>query len=283
MKKYAVLSLDVEDWHHINYLSNVSSNNNYSMLDGLNNYLEIVGHHNVKSTLFTLSSIAPIVKNELIYAIKNHHEVASHGIAHKRPLTMSKNEFIEDATKSKKDLEEIIESKVVGYRAPCFSLNNELINELVEIGYEYDSSAINFTKHPFYGNIDLSSFSKKIDNVYQLGSLTEFELPTARLFGNNIPISGGGYLRIFPWLLMNKLISNFLKNNQTYFLYIHPFELSKKATPKIDNLSLLNNFRFKYGQRRTPQKLNKLISLLKSNEYEFVTFKSLMQIATKYE
>ena len=149
MKKYAVLSLDVEDWHHINYLSNVSSNNNYSMLDGLNNYLEIVGHHNVKSTLFTLSSIAPIVKNELIYAIKNHHEVASHGIAHKRPLTMSKNEFIEDATKSKKDLEEIIESKVVGYRAPCFSLNNELVKKLIEI-LDIKKITINDYKTVFY-------------------------------------------------------------------------------------------------------------------------------------
>ena len=108
-------------------------------------------------------------------------------------------------------------------------------------------------------------------------------MPTTKLFGNNIPIAGGGYLRIIPWLLMNKLISNFLKDNQTYFLYIHPFELSKKATPKIGNVGLLKNLRFKYGQRYTPQKLNKLISLLKSNDYEFVTFKSLMQIATKYE
>jgi len=283
MKKYAVLSLDVEDWYHVDYLSHISTNRDYSMLDGLNNYLEILGHHDIKSTLFTLSSLAPIVKDELIYAIKNNHEIASHGVKHKRPLTMSKNEFVEDARKSKKDLEDIIGSKIVGYRAPCFSLNNELVKKLIEIGYEYDSSAINFRKNPLYGKIDLSSFIKKIDNVYQLGSLTEFELPTTKLFGNNIPIAGGGYLRIFPWLLMNKLISNFLKDNQTYFLYIHPFELSKKATPKIGNVGLLKNLRFKYGQRYTPQKLNKLISLLKSNDYEFVTFKSLMQIATKYE
>ena len=283
MKKYAVLSLDVEDWYHLDYFSNVDTNKDYSMLDGLNNYLEIVDDHDIKSTLFTLSSLAPIVKNELIYAIQNNHEVASHGVGHKRPLTISKNEFIEDATKSKQDLEDIVGLEINGYRAPCFSLNNELIEELIKIGYKYDSSSINFSRHPLYGGIDLERFNKKIDNVYQLESLIEFELPTIRLFGNNIPISGGGYLRIFPWLVMNKLINNFIQNNQTYFLYIHPFELSNKKTPKVDSAGMLKNFRFKYGQTHTNQKLNKLICLLKSNDYEFVTFNSLMKIVAKNE
>ena len=82
MKKYAVLSLDVEDWYHVDYLSHISTNRDYSMLDGLNNYLEILGHHDIKSTLFTLSSLAPIVKDELIYAIKNNHEIASLSLIH---------------------------------------------------------------------------------------------------------------------------------------------------------------------------------------------------------
>lgn len=283
MKKYAVLSLDVEDWHHINYLSDLNFDKSYSMLDGLNNYLEIIDQYDIKSTLFTLSSIAPNIKDELIYAIKNNHEVGSHGVEHQLPLSLSQNGFIEDAIKSKRDLEDITGTEILGYRAPCFSLNNELFEQLKKIGFNYDSSAINFTKHQYYGNIDLSSFTKKIDNVYQLGPMTEFELPTTRIFGNTIPISGGGYLRIFPWWIMNKLISDFLKKNQTYFLYIHPFELSKKALPKVNDLSLLKNFRFKYGQSSTALKLIKLISLLKSNEYEFVTFRSLMEIVKKDE
>ena len=110
----------------------------------------------------------------------------------------------------------------------------------------------------------------------------EFELPTAKLMNRCIPISGGGYLRIFPWLLMKKLISDFLKNNQTYFLYIHPFELSNRVAPIIDNVGFLKNLRFKYGQTETPNKLNKLIDLLKSNGFEFVTFKQLMEIAKKH-
>ena len=82
---------------------------------------------------------------------------------------------------------------------------------------------------------------------------------------------------------MKNLIDNYLKKNQTYFLYIHPFELSKKALPEVDNISFLKNFRFKYGQIKTSEKLNKLIELLKANDFEFVTFKNLMNIAKNNE
>ena len=281
MKKYAVLSIDVEDWHHCDYFSSIKTNKNYSMLDGLNNFLEIVESHGIPSTLFTLSDVAPLIKDELCNAINNNHEVSSHGVSHKRPLTISKSDFIEELKVSKDSLEDIIGSQVLGYRAPCFNINNELTEELTNTGYKYDSSAMAFSSHPLYGDIDLSFFNKKMDNVYQNEFLTEFELPTTKLLNQNIPISGGGYLRIFPWLLMKKLISDFLKINQTYFFYIHPFELSNKALPKVDNVSFLTNFRFKHGQTKTPKKLNNLIDLLKLNNFEFVTFKSLMEISKK--
>ena len=80
---------------------------------------------------------------------------------------------------------------------------------------------------------------------------------------------------------MNRIITQYLQNNEIYVMYIHPFELSKKTTPKIDNVSFLKNCRFRYGQSHTPEKLNKLIDLLKSQGFEFVTFKSLMQIVNK--
>jgi len=283
MKKYAVLSLDVEDWHHLDYFSSSKTNKDYSMLDGVNNFLEIVDNYGIPSTLFTLSDVAPLVKNELVQAIEINHEVSSHGENHKRPLTIDREDFIEDIKSSKSKLEDIVGKEVLGYRAPCFSINNELIEELAKAGYQYDSSAINFSSHPLYGAVDLSVFEKKLDNVYQNTNITEFELPTSNILNRHIPISGGGYLRIFPWILMKSLIDNFIKKNQTYFLYIHPFELSKKALPEVDNISFLKNFRFKYGQNKTPEKLNKLIELLKSNDFEFVTFKSLMNIAKNNE
>jgi len=276
MKKYAVLSLDVEDWKHLDYFSSMDIKSSYSMLDGLNNFLEIVDNYNIKTTLFSLSDVASLVKNDLLSAIDSGHEIASHGTSHERPLTISKDKFIQDIEYSKKTIEDLVSKEVLGYRAPCFSMNNELLEELKNTGIQYDSSMINFASHPLYGGIDSSCFDKKADNVYHDGTLTEFELPTTNFLNRNIPISGGGYLRIFPWQLMKKLISSYLASHQTYFLYIHPFELSNISPLSVDGAGILRNFRFKYGQSRTPRKLTKLIELLKASGYEFVTFKSLM-------
>jgi polysaccharide deacetylase family protein (PEP-CTERM system associated) len=278
MKKYAVLSLDVEDWYHLDYFASTNTDKTYSMLDGVNNFLEIVDSHGIPSTLFSLSDIIPKVKNELVSALKNNHEIASHGVSHQRPLTLSSEEFTHDLRESKDQIEQMIGSEIYGYRAPCFSINNTLIKNLVEVGFKYDSSAINFSSHPLYGGLNLSSFEKKLDNVYQDKFLTEFELPTYKMFNRNIPISGGGYLRIFPWIFMKNLLQNHLQNNNTYFLYIHPFELSKMSVPNVENINLLRKIRFKYGQENTSSKFQKLIYLLKENNYEFVTFKSLMEI-----
>lgn len=278
MKKYAVMSLDVEDWYHLDYFSSTSTNRTYSMLDGVNNFLEIIDSHGLPSTLFSLSDVAPLVKNELTSALKNKHEIASHGVSHKRPLTLSSSEFKEDLRISKNQIENTVGAEILGYRAPCFSMNNNLMKHLFEIGFKYDSSAINFSSHPLYGGFNLSSFEKKLDNVYKDQFLTEFELPTYEIFNKNIPISGGGYLRIFPWIIMKKLLQDYLKNHNTYFLYIHPFELSKRPIPKVENINFLKKFRFKYGQENTANKFQKLIHLLKENDFEFVTFKSLMEI-----
>jgi polysaccharide deacetylase family protein (PEP-CTERM system associated) len=278
MKKYAVLSMDVEDWSHLDYFHSMDISNNYSMLDGLNNFLEIVSDYNIKSTLFTLSDVVSVVKADLLSAINAGHEISSHGTSHKRPLTISKDEFIQDIVYSKKNIENILSTEVIGYRAPCFSINNELLEELKNTQYQYDSSMIDYASHPLYGGVDASSFIKRMDNVYQDNLFTEFELPTTELFNRRIPIAGGGYLRIFPWLVMKKLISDYLATHQTYFLYIHPFELSNKTPLSVGDASLLQNFRFKYGQRSTPEKLRKLIELLKINGYDFVTFRELMNL-----
>ena len=88
--------MDVEDWNHLDYFHSMDFSDNYSMLDGLNNFLEIVSDYNIKSTLFTLNDVISEVKSDLLSAINAGHEISSHGTSHKRPLTISKDEFIQD-------------------------------------------------------------------------------------------------------------------------------------------------------------------------------------------
>ena len=43
MKKYAVLSMDIEDWYHLDYIKETTkSDRQYSMLDGFDNFQNIL-------------------------------------------------------------------------------------------------------------------------------------------------------------------------------------------------------------------------------------------------
>jgi hypothetical protein len=92
----------------------------------------------------------------------------------------------------------------------------------------------------------------------------------------NIPISGGGYLRIFPWFFIKKLINDYLMQNDLYVFYIHPFELSKMDMPLLPNsTSRLTKFRFNYGRHKVQDRLKLLIDLLDSHNYSFTTFSKI--------
>ena len=56
---------------------------------------------------------------------------------------------------------------MIGYRAPCFSMNNNKFNLLKGLGVKYDSSYIDFSSHPLYGSIDVSEFNKIEDHIYE--------------------------------------------------------------------------------------------------------------------
>ena len=49
MKK-AVLTLDVEDWYHLDYFDRTKCNVNYSLLDGLDVYVEILNSLSLPSS-----------------------------------------------------------------------------------------------------------------------------------------------------------------------------------------------------------------------------------------
>ena len=72
------------------------------------------------------------------------------------------------------------------------------------------------------------------------------------------------------------LINQYLKGGHLFAFYIHPFELSSRNdTPFPKDTKSLQKLRFKLGKKTVSRKLTYLIKLLKSNNYEFVTFSDL--------
>ena len=56
--KRAVLSLDVEDWYHLDYFDRAECDTTSSLLDGLDAYIELIESLSIPSSFFVLGEIA---------------------------------------------------------------------------------------------------------------------------------------------------------------------------------------------------------------------------------
>jgi polysaccharide deacetylase family protein (PEP-CTERM system associated) len=276
VKRHAVLSMDVEDWYHLDYFAGLAPERSSSMLDGLNVYRTLLERHSISATFFVLSELAEQLSGTLRDMATAGHEIASHGVAHRRPLTMTNDEFADDLRRSKSALENVVQRSVEGFRAPCFSMDRTRLEEVRRAGYTYDSSRIDFTGHPLYGSLNVDDFETVSPGHSAQHGFHEFEVSTLPVLGKRLPVSGGGYLRITPWAIMRPLIQTYLKNSSLYVLYIHPFELSPQPLPAAAaKLSFPQRLRFGLGRAGVVKKLEKLIRLLKHDGFSFATFRDL--------
>jgi len=274
--KYAIFSMDIEDWYHLDYFAGKPIDPSQTMIDGLDVYRDILAHYQIPSSYFVLGELIEPLASKLQQLSKDGADIGVHGWSHLRPLLVEPIELMKDLTKAKKLLEDVIQKPVLGYRAPCYSLDRERLDVVRDVGFAYDSSRILFKEHPLYGTLDMVGFSEQRPNVFRLEDFFEFQLSTLPLAGRNVPVSGGGYIRIFPWFLMGKLIRNYLRHNEIYLLYIHPFELSRKGPPALPKgISISTRARFTLGLGGVEKKLHKLVQLLKAEKYEFITFADL--------
>lgn len=277
MKK-VVLSIDVEDWYHLDYFDRHECDTNNSLLDGLDVYIELLESLSIPSSFFVLGEIAESRINFFKDLVKSGHDVGSHGWSHIRPMTLGIDEFRIELHRCRDIMKEINGERSFGYRAPCFSLDRERLDIVRDSGFAYDSSRIEFGNHPLYGSIDMHGYDKHSEAIYRNDDFLEFEVTTLSVLRKNIPISGGGYLRIFPWFLMKKLVSQYLKTNNIYVLYIHPFELSKLEVPPMPpSTSTLTRFRYTYGREKVIEKIIRLVNLLDDNGYTFTTFSEIQK------
>jgi polysaccharide deacetylase family protein (PEP-CTERM system associated) len=91
-------------------------------------------------------------------------------------------------------------------------------------------------------------------------SIVEFPLSTVRLFGQNIPISGGGYFRLFPYPIIRKGLKRINEQEkQPFIFYIHPWELDFEQ-PRIDGARWKSQFRHYVNLNKTEDRFKKLLA-----------------------
>ncbi len=197
--------------------------------------LDLFDKYKVKSTFFILGWIAEQVPDVVREIARRGHEVASHGYHHQLVYNLTEQEFADDITRTKKLLEKLAGTEVIGYRAPSYSITKQnfwAIKVLHQCGYRYDSSIFPIHHHR-YGIPDFSRFPTTIP-VGDKDAMREYPISTVRMFGKNIPVGGGAYARLFPLcLIMHGLKRINRKEGQPFIFYFHPWEIDPKQ-PRID-------------------------------------------------
>lgn len=159
------------------------------------------------------------------------HEIATHGWSHKSVKKLGKEKFKEELNHSIRLLEDICGEKVLGHRAPDFSIDLEMqwVFEIMrEAGLVYDSSIF-----PIQGK-RYGSPECRVEPYCLDKNFWEIPLSTITLWGRRFPVLGGGYFRLCPYSLSTFFIKAINAENRPAIIYIHPYELDMVALNDAD-------------------------------------------------
>ncbi|MCP5006760.1 MAG: DUF3473 domain-containing protein, partial [Planctomycetes bacterium] len=212
---------------------------------------------NIKGTFFILGWVAEKYP-ELVKDIDTDgHEIACHSYRHRLVYDCSPHEFRNDLVKARDILEDITGKKVFGYRAPSYSITSKSLwafEILSELGFTYDSSIFPIS-HDRYGIPDSPRFKYALPDH----DLTEYPISTAKILGTKVPVSGGGYLRLFPyWFTKFALRKINHSESQPFIFYIHPWEIDPEQ-PRIKGASTFSRFRHYNNLEKTEKRFTRLL------------------------
>jgi polysaccharide deacetylase family protein (PEP-CTERM system associated) len=256
-------TVDVEEYFQVRALESVVNRDEWhsrpsrvgESVDGL---LAMLDRHGAKGTFFVLGWLADR-RPEVVRSIASAgHEVASHGYWHEPITTLDQKRFRADLRASRDAIENIIGERVIGYRAPNFSITPGLewaFDILIEEGFEYDSSLFPFRRRG-YGYPGAPSAPHIITRG--CGSLREFPLATTRLLNYTVPAAGGGYLRHFPLAVVRRALREATERDEPATFYIHPWEIDP-GQPRLA-VSAVNRVRHYRGLGATLGRMEKLLS-----------------------
>ena len=203
------------------------------------------------------------------------HEIASHSHLHKLVYTMSEDEFREDLKISCSNLEDIIGEKVVGYRAPSWSVKKENLEWYYDVLKEQEitySSSVYPAYTYLYG---IPGFQTKANFPIirnKTIDILEIPVPVIEFANKRVGFSGGFYLRFFPAWFTKYFMHKKNKEGTPTFIYLHPRELDEHQE-KLD-LKPLEHFIHYHGLKNCESKLESLISNFSST---FITCKEFRE------
>jgi len=270
-----VFTVDVEDWFQVSAFDNHVARSGWDSLESrversTDRVLALLAESGGRGTFFTLGWVAERYPQVVRAIAAAGHEVASHGYWHQRIPSLSESEFREDVRTAKLALEDVAGAAVVGYRAPSFSLTDDVLwaaRVLVEEGYTYDSSRFPIARRG-YGT---ASGRKDPHWLHtESGPLAEYPPAVWEVAGARVPVAGGGWFRQLPLWVIQRGLQAVLQSGRPAVFYIHPWEVDP-GQPRLP-VGMLTRVRHYRGLGAAEDRLRTLL-----RTWRFGSFQELMQ------
>ncbi|MCG8015280.1 MAG: DUF3473 domain-containing protein [Candidatus Thiodiazotropha sp. 'RUGA'] len=271
------ITVDVEDYYQVSAFNKQVTKADWEgyesrVYDNTHRILKIFDDNSIKGTFFVLGWVAERNKKLITEISELGHEVSCHGYSHDLVYNQTPDKFLEETKKSKAILEDIIGKPIKGYRAASYSITEKslwALDILTECGFTYDSSIFPIM-HDRYGIPGAKTMPHRLKTA-KGNEIIEFPLSTVGIAKRRLPVSGGGYFRLFPYWLSKAGLNRVNRNDQMPFIfYMHPWEIDE-GQPKIKS-SRLSEFRHYNNIDKFETRLLKLI-----RDFEFSTVSDVLQ------
>ena len=259
------LTVDLEDYYHVEAFAEQISRARWSVLPSrirknTERTLALLERTRCRATFFVLGWVAerePGLIRELAHA---GHELACHSHLHRQLHRLTPSQFRDDVVRSRYAIENAAGIQVVGFRAPTFSITRNTLwalQILAEERFEYDSSIFPI-HHDLYGIPDAPRWVHR-RRLPSGRAIWEVPPSTLRIGKVNVPVGGGGYLRLFPlWFTRWAMKTIHQGDRQPVIVYFHPWELDPHQ-PRLKG-SWKSRFRHYNGLAKTEGRLQEILS-----------------------
>ncbi|HYW91823.1 MAG TPA: XrtA system polysaccharide deacetylase [Gammaproteobacteria bacterium] len=257
------LTVDVEDYFQVSaFESRIGRDDWRSMAPRIERNVErilsLFEKEQARGTFFTLGWVARRFPHVVRAIVEAGHELASHGLEHKRVTQQTPDEFRADIDHAKKLLEDVSGQPVVGYRAASYSIGegNLWAHELLaETGHRY-SSSIYPVRHDLYGMPHAPRFAFRLHRE----GIVELPVTTLRIAGRNFPCGGGGFFRLYPYAVSRWAFDRInTRECQPGILYFHPWEIDPDQ-PRMRGLDVKTRFRHYLNLSRMEHRVERLLT-----------------------
>ena len=264
------LSFDIEDWFHMVGIAAVEDPDAWPGFDSIVErhtewIVQTVTEANVRATFFIVGWIAERYPHLVKLIADAGHEIGTHSYWHRKCYELTPHELREDLKRSIDVIEQTGGKRVLGFRAPSFSIipgSEWVFDVLLDVGLKYDASL--FPTPRGHGGYPCPLEAHEFTHTPSGRSMPELPMSVMRLMGRRLAFSGGGYLRLLPQWVIRRGFEQLNGRGIPVVAYLHPRDFAVEC-PRVP-MPLHRRFKSYVGLNTTAAKLRMLLA-----QYQFDT------------